>query len=425
MVWWREARFGLFIHWGLYTLPAGTWHDEPAPGLGDWIMQRAKIPVQDYAALAGQFQPAKFNADAWVALAKGAGVKYLVVAAKHHDGFAMFRSKVSPFNIHDATPFKRDPLKELAAACKKQELKLGFYYSQEQDWHHAGGSASGGHWDKAQDGERKDYLHKIAVPQVKELVANYGPVAGLWWDGPQDLTAEDAALFRTALQRQPRVICANWLGGDGKGDIGMADSAMPATGRPGTDCEMRATMNDTRGYKATDNNWKPASVLLCQLIDTVSKGGNYLLNVGPNADGEFPAASIERLSMIGAWLKTNGEAIYGTTASPFERLDFGRATQKPGRIYLHVFNWPHDGSLAVPLGGTIKKAYLLSAPKQELAVTTGKVGAFIKVPATPPDPMVNVVALEIDGKPEVLAVPSMLLPGMNVQTVPPAKPGAP
>ena len=184
-------------------------------------------------------------------------------------------------------------------------------------------------------------------------------------------------------------------------------------------------MNDTRGYKATDNNWKPVPMLLGQLIDAASKGGNYLLNVGPDAAGEFPAASIERLNRIGAWLRTNGEAIYGTTASPFERLDFGRATQKPGRIYLHVFNWPHDGSLAVPLGSKIKKAYLLSAPKRELAVTAGEAGAVIKVPAEPPDPMVNVVALEIEGKPEVLAVKQMEFPfGVNVPPVVPEKPGA-
>src|SRR5882724_6945295 len=165
MAWWREAKFGMFIHWGVYSVPAGIYHDKAVPGIGEWIMNKGKIPMAEYQQFAKQFNPVKFNADEWVAIAKNAGMKYIVITSKHHDGFAMFGSKVSPYNIVDATPFKRDPLKELAAACEKNGIKLGFYYSQAQDWHHPGGAAWNGHWDKAQDGSMDDYIANIAVPQ--------------------------------------------------------------------------------------------------------------------------------------------------------------------------------------------------------------------------------------------------------------------
>jgi alpha-L-fucosidase len=190
MAWWREARFGMFIHWGLYAEAGGVWEGRAVPGLGEWLMNRERVPVAGYAALAGRFQPAGFDAAAWVRAAREAGMKYIVITAKHHDGFAMFRSKASAFNIYDATPFRRDPLKELAAECKKQGMKLGFFYSQAQDWHHAGGATFGEHWDKAQDGDMTAYLKKVAVPQVKELLSNYGPVAVLWWDTAKDMTPE-------------------------------------------------------------------------------------------------------------------------------------------------------------------------------------------------------------------------------------------
>ncbi len=234
MKWWREARFGMFIHWGVYSVPAGTWEGKQIPGIGEWIMNRAKIPVAEYAKFTEQFNPVKFNADQWVSIAKAAGQKYIVITAKHHDGFAMFHSKATPYNIYDATPFKRDPLAELAEACRKQGIKLGFYYSQAQDWHHPGGAAAkGGHWDKAQDGSMDDYIDKIAVPQVRELLTNYGDVAVLWWDTPVNMNRERAAKLHELLKLQPQIITNNRLyRGDPefRGDTETPEQKIPATG---------------------------------------------------------------------------------------------------------------------------------------------------------------------------------------------------
>jgi alpha-L-fucosidase len=404
MAWWRDARFGMFIHWGLYSVPAGTWQGKQIPSIGEWIMNNAKIPVKDYAALTKQFNPVKFDADAWVKLAKRAGMKYIVITSKHHDGFAMFHSKTSPYNIYDATPFHRDPLKELADACKKNGMRLGFYYSQAQDWHHPGGVACAGHWDKAQDGDTTEYIRNVAVPQVRELLTNYGPLAVLWWDTPCDMTKERADLLHPLLKLQPNIITNNRLGGGYAGDTETPEQFIPATGYPGRDWETCMTLNDTWGFKSYDNNWKATKVLLRNLVDIASKGGNYLLNVGPTSEGLIPEPSVERLTEVGRWMDVNSDSIYGTSASPFKRLAWGRCTQKPGTLYLHVFDWP-KGDLIVPgLKNKVTKAYLLAdRDKTALPVEAVPEGVAIKLPTTAPDAMDSVVALEIEGKPEVIA----------------------
>jgi alpha-L-fucosidase len=404
MKWWREARFGMFIHWGVYSVPAGTYNGKQIDGIGEWIMNSAKIPVAEYRAYAKEFNPVKYNADEWVRTAKEAGMKYIVITSKHHDGFAMFDSKASDWNIMKASPFGRDPLKELAAACKKHGLKLGFYYSQAQDWNNPGGAAAGGHWDKAQDGDMTEYIRNVAAPQVREILSNYGPLGVLWWDTPVDMTKERAEMLLPLLRLQPGIIHNNRLGGGYNGDTETPEQEIPSTGYArGRDWETCMTMNDTWGYKSYDHDWKSTETLVRNLVDIASKGGNYLLNVGPTSEGLIPAPSVDRLKEVGKWMKANGEAIYATSASPFKRLPWGRctrkATAKGATLYLHVFNWPEDGKLFVPgLKNPAEKAFLLAGSKAALATESTPEGLVISVPAAAPDPISSTVVLRVKGE---------------------------
>ncbi|RYG35764.1 carbohydrate-binding protein [bacterium] len=397
MKWWREARFGMFIHWGLYAEPAGFWNGKAVPGLGEWIMNDAKIPVADYAVLAPKFNPVKFDADLWVAIAKGAGMKYVVMTAKHHDGFAMFRS-ADPFNIWDATPFKRDPIAEMAAACRKAGLKFGVYYSQAQDWSHPGGAAwNGGPWDPKQKGDLHAYVRDVAAPQMRELM-RYNP-AVLWWDTPVDMSNADLQLLTAPLPKG--IIMNNRLGNGIPGDTETPEQTIPPTGFPGRDWETCMTINDTWGFKSNDTDFKSTQSLVQNLIDIASKGGNYLLNVGPDASGVIPAPEIQRLTEMGEWLKKNGRSIYGTTPSPYRRLPFkGRITVKGDSLFVHVF----ESSSPVLPG-------LSTRVKQALNVTTGaKVGfrqssdgsvTLDPVPLTAGS-LPTVIELKLAGKPIVI-----------------------
>ena len=417
MAWWREARFGMFIHWGVYSVPAGVWHGKPVSGGGEWIMHNGNISTADYKALAGQFNPAKFDADAWVALAKAAGMKYIVFTAKHHDGFAMYHSESDPFNVVDATPFKRDPLKELAAACQKQGIKLGFYYSQVQDW--TAKRAAAGHLDKAQYFE--SYLKTKAVPQLKELLNNYGTFpAVIWFDtggDEKDMTPDCAAQIVQVLNQHPNLIWNNRLGGDYLGDTETPEQKIPPEGFPGKDWETCMTINDTWGYKSGDTDFKPTQLLLDNLIDIASTGGNYLLNVGPDATGVIPKPEADRLRAIGHWLDVNGEAIYGTSPSTFNHVGGAmekdkqgksawvptwdwRSTTKPGKIYIHLLTWPGTSFQLADVKGTVTKAYLLADPKHAaLPIVQKGSDLTVTLPAQAPDPLASVLALDVaDGK---------------------------
>ena len=424
MAWWRQARFGMFIHWGLYSIPAGTWNGKQIPGIGEWIMNTASIPVADYKALASQFNPTAFSAHDIVALAKSAGMKYIVITAKHHDGFAMFDSKADPFNIVDATPFHRDPLRELAAECRKQGIKLGFYYSQDQDWTAPGGAAyktgnhdlPSHHWDPAQDGNFADYLHRKAIPQLKELLSNYGEFpAVIWFDTPtDDMTPALAGEIVALLNQHPNLIWNNRLGGGYKGDTETPEQYIPAQGYPGRDWESCMTINDTWGYKSYDTDFKSTRTLLQNLIDIASKGGNYLLNIGPDSTGAVPAPEAERLRQMGKWLDVNGEAVYGTQATLFgdEAGSFSttekdkdgkpkfipkwdwRSTTGPDKIYIELFTWPQGSFHLDSVPRTVTGAYLLADKAHKpLKVTKSGSGIDVALPAHPLDPIATVLVL--------------------------------
>jgi alpha-L-fucosidase len=419
MKWFREAKFGLFIHWGLYAVPAGTWKGRQIPGIGEWIMNRAKIPVQEYEQLAGQFNPVKFNAEEWVQLAEDAGMKYIVITSKHHDGFAMYGSKVTKYNIVDATPFHRDPLKELAAACARHNIRFGFYYSQSQDWHEPGGA--GNTWDFPSDAEKSAsgaydrYLREKAEPQVKELLTGYGPVCLIWFDTARmmDVNGRAQRFLDIVHSLQPACLIDGRLGT--KGDYrSMGDNRIPnAVVRE--DWEVPATLNNTWGYKSYDHDWKSPEDLTFKLVDIVSKGGNYLLNVGPTAEGLIPQPSQDNLRAVGRWLKVNGEAIYGAGTTPFgeelgsysktekdrngkpafqARTDW-RCTTRPGKLYIHLFKWPAGSFELPPIKEKVTRAYLLADPrKQALTVTQDGQKWSISLPATAPDKMDSVLALD-------------------------------
>jgi alpha-L-fucosidase len=406
--WWTQARFGMFIHWGIYSVPAGEWQGKPSVGLGEWIMFRSRIPVREYEKFASQFNAVKFNADQWVAIAKNAGMKYVTITSKHHDGFAMFGSKVSPYNILDATPFHHDPLKDLAAACQRAGLKLCFYYSQTQDWHEPDGV--GNDWDWP-DESKKDFQHYYdtkVIPQVRELLTNYGPIGLIWFDTPRNITRQQSQQLADLVhQLQPMCLVSGRVGNN-LGDYDSAGDNQISVGKVQRPWETPVTMNDTWGFRKDDHNWKSAQVLIRQLASTSSRGGNYLLNVGPTSEGVIPPESVERLAEVGKWTKANGGSIYATSASPFPyELPWGVITSKPGRLYLHVFEWPQQRELEIyGLRNKVERAYLVSN-RAAVRVTqkddkaNDYTSLVLTLPAQAPDRNDSVIALEISGKTEV------------------------
>jgi alpha-L-fucosidase len=408
MQWWREARFGLFIHWGVYAVPAGTYRGERIDGIGEWIMRNAKIPVAKYKSYALDFNPVNFDPKTWVKMAKDAGMRYIVITSKHHDGFALFDSKVTDWDVVDASPYGKDLLKPLVEEAKKQGMKIGFYYSQAQDWTHPGGAKSGyeegEYWDEAHAGSFDDYLKEIAYPQVKEILTGYD-IDILWWDTPRWMNKERAELLRPLISIRPGLITNNRLGGGYSGDLETPEQHIPATGIEGRDWEVCMTMNHTWGYKSYDDDWKSTDDLVHKLIDIASKGGNFLLNVGPKPDGTIPQASIDRLAEIGRWMDTNSESIYGTEASPFRRPWWGRCTRKElengdFRLYLQVFDWPEDKILFVPVNNEAIQCYALSDNEVKFDVKKTEVGLVVRLTGEAPDEISSVIVLDIKGYPD-------------------------
>ncbi len=421
--WWREARFGMFIHWGLYAIPAGRWKGKYYSRIGEWIMHSARIPAKEYAKLAGQFNPVKFNADQWVGLARRAGMKYLTITAKHHDGFAMFDSPCTEFDIVDVTPFGKDPMTTLAKACRKFRIKLCFYYSQTQDWYER--DAAGNTWDYTPPTRREfgRYLRRKVKPQLKELLTQYGPIGIIWFDTPQDMTLRESRdLQRFVHSIQPKCIVSGRIGND-IGDYGsLGDNQIPRGPVPsGEAWETPATLNDTWAFKTDDREWKSDRILLRLLVDLASKGINYMLNVGPTAEGIIPKPSVTRLEAIGQWLSTNGAAIYGSEASPFPyEFSWGRMTRKGSRLYLHFFDWPRGRFRLVGLRNKVRKARLLANPDADVAMSQSHDAALdthelvLKLPTKRPDKHVTVIELTLSGKSDAVQTP-LQQPGGTVE----------
>ena len=427
MAWWRDARFGMFVHWGLYSGLAGTWNGKAVGTNGgmEWLQQRVKADTDTYAKAAiPLFKPQPGFAKEWAHLAKLAGCRYLVFTTKHHEGFALHDSKVSDFTA--GAVLHRDLVREIVDACHAEGLRVGFYHSL-IDWHHDqyeyARSKQLPHPLKGQpypNGTRdqskyQDYL----FGEVNELLSNYGPVDVLWWDySAQDFQGQEAwrafDLMTLVRSKQPGIIMNNrmfrsteagWLGmGTGHyastlnpryGDFVTPEQEIPANGMPGVDWESCMTMNTTWGYSEHDHAWKSNATLIRNLIETASKGGNFLLNIGPKGDGSVPAESVQSLEALGTWMKVNSEAIYATSACPLEKPAWGRYTQKGSSLYLFVYDWPKDGRLVVPLKQTVQSASLLAAPGQSLQCSTAESRLILQLPAQAPDAIASVIKLTL------------------------------
>jgi alpha-L-fucosidase len=426
MAWFHEAKFGFFIHWGLYAIPAGVWKGKAVRPSSEWIMAHAAIPVKEYEQLAKQFNPVDFDAEKWVRIAQDAGMKYIVFTAKHGDGFAMYHSQVTPYNIYDATPFHRDPLKELAEACARHGMKLGLYYSQTVDWHEPGGS--GNTWDFGRDAEKeKDgawdhYLQTKVEPQLKELLTNYGPICEIFFDTPGPMITPERAkrLADIVHSLQPACLIDGRLMDPKLGPIGdyatMGDNGIPDATITG-DWETPGELNHNWGFDQNDSDYKSPSQVLFILMDVASKGGNYLLDVGPTALGEIPIVAQQNLASVGRWLQVNGAALYGAGRSPFNE-GFGtygkklsdqnghptylpftawRCTTAPGKLYFTVFGWPGSTFKLPAFKNEITKAYLLSDPDTALPVTVSGSTRMVQTPHYAPNVMATVIVVEIKG----------------------------
>lgn len=420
MKWFRDAKFGMFIHWGVYSQAGGEWNGETKHH--EWLQLTAKIPLAEYTEFAKKFNPQQFDADQWVQIAKNAGMKYLVITSKHHDGLAIYDSASSKHDISDLTQFGRDPLQELASACKKHGLQFCVYYSLGRDWEDP--DVATGRGDKL--GFRSNlidypnesekvfarYFERKVKPQVRELLTNYGPIGIFWFDTYGHISEEESLELKAMIRElQPKCIINQRIG-HRLGDYKVSEQEIPADGSydPWESC---ITMNKHWAYNKADTNWKSPAAMIESLIDIVSKGGNLLLNVGPTGEGIIPAPSVERLAVIGDWMTVNGEAIYDCGPTPFG-IELGRkvkdengkkkvvdklpwrATTQKGKIYIHLLQWPNK-ELGLPkVGSKITSAFLLEQKSNPLTVTQTSESTVIKLPAAPSKSLVPVICLSLE-----------------------------
>lgn len=428
MAWWQDAKFGMFVHWGPYSLYGGVYNGyQQRRGGAEWIMNRCKIPVREYRAKASTFNPVHFNADSLVLMARNAGMNYIVFTTKHHDGFAMFQSDASNFNIKDYTPFQRDVVDEVVRACRRYGIKIGFYYSQSQDWCNPGGSTARkemhegwanpdsveidqytrlnhGSWDCLQTAVSfNDYFYRVAIPQIKELLSRYGDdVRTIFFDTPMGITDKQAQDVMTELAKYPQIIVNDRLKRPNfPGDYKTPEGRVPkAEDIEGVYWETCMNIGSSWGYKSWEKNWKSSQEIIRNLITIAARGGNYLLNVGPDSMGDVPEQARQCLKETGEWLSVNGEAIYGTQRSGLHpewgecvRKDFKRNSA----LYLCVFKWPADGKLHIEGKFSAKKATML-ADGTPLKMEVHKESVTIQLPNSMPDKVATVIRLELRNK---------------------------
>jgi len=396
-----ESNFGMFIHWGLFSQLGGVWDSTTYYGIGEWIMspRMADIPVQDYKKIAQDFNPSGFDAKAIAQLAKDAGMKYIIITSKHHEGFAMFKSEVDEFNIVDASPFNRDPMHELADACRELGLGFGFYYSHYQDWTAPGGFRGPSQYADGTKATFEDYFYKKCKPQVKEICTNYGKIDFVWFDTPgnmpKELVLELADMVR---ELQPEAMLCSRIG-HGLGDYASkGDMEVPLRNIPGL-WETCDTNNDSWSYAWYDNNFKGPKEILNRLISTVGRGGTYLFNVGPNGQGIIPETGVVFLRETGRWIKKYPQVIYGAGSSPWQHaLAWGDVTTSGKSLYLCVFDWPKDGQLFLPgLESKINSVKVLSdAGTENLNFQQDSEWTIIQTPYKPADALVSVIEVELD-----------------------------
>ncbi|MEP4889930.1 MAG: alpha-L-fucosidase [Aliiglaciecola sp.] len=415
--WFAQDKYSMFIHWGLFSIPAGEWKGKTYYGISEWLMSGrvADIPKDEYKQLAAEFNPTEFDADAIVQLAVDAGMKNIVITAKHHEGFAMYHSKSSTYDIEDASPYKRDPLKELAEACAEAGIGLGFYYSQMQDWYEQG-SASIPWSSEKQQGDFTEYFERKVIPQVTELLTEYGPIRTVWFDTPGDMTKEQSQqLVDLTRSLQPEAMINSRIG-NGVGDFStLGDHSLSQVNHPGL-WETIDTTNNSWGDAWYDKNWKSGTEILHRLISTVARGGNYMLNIGPKGNGEVPEMAAKGLRRAGKWLAHSGETIYGAKGSPWGRAQsWGDITVKGNKLYLHIFDWPENDQIHLAgLKNQITSAHLLNAEEpgfmaslfasDEDEVTYAKQDngwTSFTLAMEKPDSLVPVIVVELDGEPEV------------------------
>ncbi len=426
MAWWREARFGMFLHWGLYAIPAGKWQAET--GYGEWIRDSARIPRSIYDEFRPHWNPTQFDADAWARMAKAAGMKYVVITSKHHDGFCLWNSAHTNWDV-GSTPSRRDILRELADACRRHGIVFCTYHSI-MDWHHPD-YLPRRPWEKDRTTDGADFANfeQYLHAQVTELVTRYRPSV-MWFDGEWENTwnhERGLRLFTLCRSLAPEMIVNNRVdvhrGGmagfsnasEAVGDFATPEQEIPATGLPGVDWESCMTMNSHWGWNAADKKWKSTTELVRNLIDIASKGGNYLLNIGPRADGTFPPESVDRLREIGEWMALASDSIHGTTASVFDATPWGRCTVKHGgattKLYLHVFDYQPGMRLDLTgLQNPVRRVEVLNARGSvaPAASEPGVAGVCYTLTVERPDPIATVVEIEIDGTPDVVRLPRIV-----------------